>query len=365
MSDDCKDAVARVYEVGAKVGTGQRWERDFFSGACVESGNAVDFYAATEVPPSTFVSATATLLPVDDGLSATVLDAEDGSRDIDSQPTDTASGLRCRPQTFGDLRCAPMTSATIYPDGYFSDPGCTRPAATMRPATCPAPPPIAMQVGPEFICHGQQTRFFHVGDPVPASQVHFGASCGPLDPDAAAKQAFFEVGDEIDPSTFVEMTVTKVGAKGRLALQYHATRKGITVGEPFSFFDSKEDLPCTPTPFMDGSLRCVPIDIAEIEQFRMFEDAACSIEIVAAMSDPMCPVGLPRYAVAMGAPPDCGERPVGTIFGLGAPYSGKKFYYRDPFDKTCIAGVDPAVPVFELGEALDPSVFALVLPKTE
>jgi len=211
----------------------------------------------------------------------------------------------------GMLRCLPTTPLSFSSGGEFTDATCTKPAAETDATTCTSLPFATATTGGGC---PTTTSVYAAGAVVTNVYSGYGGSCSPL---SITGPTFFAVGAEIKPSAFTLGTEQTVPGGSRI-LADAVTAGSLAVaayssGTPL-LYDTARKESCVPATASDGKLRCVPLDITDIDSLAIlypgaFADAACTKPL--ALSRVGCK--LPKYAYSVGG---CG-RFTATVYAVG------------------------------------------------
>lgn len=356
-----------VYEVGDAMADSPTFGS--FSGTCLPWGPAApgtELRAVSKIPAEMFVSAAVSVEPHGDRLSAQVLRADDGAREI-LGIRDEGLDVACDPRMddLGAMRCAPAISA-LGGGNFFADAACERPLLADIGASPNCPSPRFAEAPSDPAACKKGFHAVEVGKKVSSMNVYQGEpnACGPaafLPPD----WAFYEVGPEVDTGALPVLAVTDAG-DGRLRVPRYTGPDGVPLAQAPQFIDSERNEACVPRLFADGKTRCVA---EQVPRFNLYSDDACTTPLAAVPKVDACPVPAPKLGFVTAAPADplCpGPAVVKELREVGQAWSGAIVYSKSS-SSACV-GLDPAqihVDLYEVGAAVDPSVLAEVTEDVE
>jgi hypothetical protein len=250
-------------------------------GACIAATPSPDgeyFPIGAKIAPSEFVAFTEANEPIAGGVSIHVLAGEDGSRaTVGYELFDDKRGKGCQPAFGSDKvpRCIPSGLRAFS----FGDPGCTQRVAFddhCEPSGVLTDPSVAVAlIEPVDQCaHAFPSRVFPTGAVRTSHDVWFGtpAACnGPT----VESDDHYDLGPEIAPATFPELTFGKVGGSRIVAETFGAGGTSLVHFDPI---DAKEGISCIIDKATDGVLRCLPIG-PSVGLF--FSDDKCTVPLAA------------------------------------------------------------------------------------
>jgi hypothetical protein len=165
--------------------------------------------------------------------------------------------------------------------------------------------------------------------------------------DVGTPDHMFPLGAELPLSEFPFLQTVDVGG-ARLRARYVSSSSG-TLSAFGNWFDTTLGETCTPRPFPDGVIRCVPDQISY--PGRYFADDACTVELHETYGNDVCSP-LPSRLFSVDAENTCDGQIVQQVLELSS-YDGDVY----TFDGSDCVPTDPAVDgnlVFELGDEIPP-----------
>jgi hypothetical protein len=308
------------------------------AGVCSPSGALPAVYVVgPKVPATSFVEAVQTRDPSPARIQALYWQSTDGARQRfawydNTLATPCAIGLA----SDGNYRCLPSTSnvgvirSIPSLEMAFSDGQCTVPSSItpLRTTDCPALTTYLYPTARVTTCP-LGTRVYPGGSRSPAGTRTFRATNGQCVLLAAYDAyASFQRGEEIDPLTLAQVTMTQSGP-GRLkaftysdgaGLQQPAT-PGLTMDGVY--FDSTLGETCTFETAADGQVRCLPVTTTAV-----YTDTACTTPGAITPPPAFCTGETAHYVAVPDSPsaPDngCKSNPyysLGAVLGSIATYS--------------------------------------------
>lgn len=269
------DAIFQQRKLAMTARSGARSYQPTGCAAAVPS-SATAFSLGETVPPETFVAATIRRDDRGAPLALTMLDGEDGSRDVSSW-FDTRLGVECgfdQHAADGSDRCLPRTDAFVQ--AGFSDDGCGTPAATKitGPSSCEQVQYVRAEPANEC------PRRIHVlrgGPRLPSAYEDYGsAGCQP------STKEHYQMGPEVPPAE-LPSGASRTWRPGTGPLGVRLIEAGGKIVRRH-FVDERFDVPC----FVNtcgGDPRCLPAFDLE---------AALAQEDGEAYADPDCQRRLAR-----------------------------------------------------------------------
>jgi hypothetical protein len=364
---DADTALYPVYGLGAATTTATTYQPvgSNCQATTVDSTQTV-FAVGPAVDPAEFVGA----VIVDEArgrrLAAQLFRADDGAQQIVSI-FDTHRNQVCAlpPLNLETGPCLPTDLA--YAIGEFADAACSEPSGfayamtSSSGAACPAP---SVALSFTFSACGDVTLGFNqLGDVVQTVFVtDSNGQCVAKTPEAIHVNHL--LGPAIAASEFVTLFHDAVGS-GRLRSREIAVSGGgrfMTDYRPF--FDAQLDAPCEPTPFCDGSTRCLP-DLPSSSPY--FTDAACTQPIALVSENTACSTATPPTRVIVDPTGSDCYGPA-SIYELGAAFDPPAVWTKSPTDGSCVStSVDQGTGFrfHALGAALPLDSFAAVTLGTE
>jgi hypothetical protein len=207
---------------------------------------------------------------------------------------DTDLGVACSfaPANDGKLRCLPVASGAPVADGEvrYSDKTCTAPIAQLAEAAGAELPTIMRELAPAAEgCADDSVPTFHtLGKQLaiaPETTIFekVGDTCTAV---AAPETSFFAIADELPADTFVSGTesYSETGRIGMAQFEGDDGSRACGVLGPFRDRDLG-DGPCQLSLAEDGSLRCLPQDVAPTDAFS---DELCAEPVELALVDEAC-----------------------------------------------------------------------------
>lgn len=322
---------------GARVQPAATYSQTVLGCTMLPVPEGLEVYEVGEpVPPSTFVAATAVIEPLADGWSRVYLDAEDGSRWVQSLRRGAVDCAVARAAD-GLLRCLPQPAGSV--NEALLDADCATPVAEGDRSSCSAAESFVWDS--RAVACPRRVSVRRASRRLDSSYLSVNGTCRPRqDP----FRDVYAVGDELPPGDFPAVTRAVLDAPGRLERQVTSISAG-TYGIS-SFWDSMLGFRCAPLLAQDGTHRCAPTGTA-LATAPVFSDPQCTRPVTTA--DP-CVISVLLTPVA----DLCPERD--RIFRIGAVTTVEKPYVLEAGGGCVPAG--PAVPtsaVFHAVEELRPA----------
>ena len=216
------------------------------------------------------------------------------------------------------LRCMPVRSG-LANARVFSDNGCTHRIAGQFSTAVPVPYAVYDDRPPsDPPCNGPPLHIAPLGAQISPPQAFVGVP-GNCEPSTSGFDEFFEIGPEIDPSTFVSATISNDDAPDRLESQVRHAADGSL--EWLSYYDSKKTVACYPSITTDGIEHCVPT--ATFQLTSDFMNVACSTPATVSNQFAVeCGVATPFAFVQSPAYPNQSYR----FFNVGTPAKTMTIY---------------------------------------
>jgi hypothetical protein len=207
---------------------------------------------------------------------------------------DTELAVACSfaPASDGQLRCLPAATGAPFADGAvrYSDEACTAPIAQLaEEAGAELPTTMRELAPPAEGCAAETVPTFHtLGKQLaiaPETTIFQkdGETCTAV---PAPATSFFAIAGELPADTFVSGTASysETGRIGMAQIEGDDGSRACGVQGPFRDRDLG-DLPCQLSLAEDGSLRCLPDDVAPTDAFR---DELCAEPLELALVDQAC-----------------------------------------------------------------------------
>ena len=285
---------------------------------------SVNFQIAEEVPPTTFVAATESIVP-HGRLSWIVWSAADGAQQLAPELLDTERAERCRWKEVesNEVRCLPPVGVAGL--GY-TDAACTQIALIGGTATAGG---LALTQEPTACAY--DSRLFEVGAPITQFYTRRGGACL-MFPGAA-----FAGASEIPLSRYERATLVTAGAS-QIATASWMTSSGLR--SPAGLIDTVHGDRCTPV-VETGTVHyiCGP-RILESDGYGAYTDAACTM-VASLDSTSACRRAWPSLITFSGATPSTCEGLAADVFVYDVVVAG-------PLYDLTIAGCVPmTTPILE------------------
>lgn len=354
----CGDVRTTIYRAGAETAPPTRCDGEPY----VPAPGTYEPYAAVRVPPERFVRGAFVVEPRGARLSARVIVAEDGAREV-AGIFDDARGETCVAASVGVAvsrsSCVPERFAWLT-GRYFDVATC---AASNGVAYafdgCPAPEVVLTDQG----CADTTSEVFAVGDRVDDAFMLSAHGCEPDrsgTPGWGAKKAFYRVRTPMPPGALATITAAARG-EGRVRLRAWTDDAGVAVRAIGELEDTAGAVPgaCVTAPVGDV-LRCLPPDVDVEGPEGLFADSSCSeplvAEQVAVDGCGRSAKPLPRLVLVGSELRALGERFTGAAFSNAG---------TDACHATTVPDKDD-VALFRVGEsAADASSFAVITERVE
>jgi hypothetical protein len=363
---------ATIYSIGAKLGSGVVYTMQGQPATCT-AGASSDYYTITIADLSPLVAATLSQEARGSRLEAEVLDGDDGSKQLTGQVYDQKMGDEaCTLDASGDPNdpsffCVPGAVAQVDPNqAVYDDPTCMTPVAEeygSNGVMCPPAKVVVSEPTNQTSCNLGMATFYDTGTDVTAGNIcSLNAASGACTCQTdTTGDRYYTIGAKLDPSTFAALALSKIGA-GRLQALALATPTGepLSTGVPTEFWDTKSGgasgESCSVKHFMDGTLRCVPETalVTFSNDTILYQDSACSEQVVSQYVDPSCPAPAPSSIVTVKSAANVCTQDTVTAqnaVGMAVPV-GTQIYYNSG-GCTPYATVTSMEAYYAIGAALD------------
>jgi hypothetical protein len=192
--------------------------------------------------------------PIDERVSARVLTADDGARQVLGFHDGTRDVDCSIDQLWGeDLACVPVPLA--YLEVHYGDSACETPVAFFPGYSlggCDVAPEIVM----DATGMATEPTFYEIGAKFEGQVYESYGDCTAYDPPPALLASFYELGAPAPLSSLVTLTRTEEG-EGRIKLTTLRTEGGELVATR-EFYDSDLASICYPQTAADDKMRCLP-----------------------------------------------------------------------------------------------------------
>jgi hypothetical protein len=343
---DCTKGLT-IYATGAVTAPTAVWE-DLDGCAPLSASTISDlsFVEVREVDPSSFVGATETHEPRGPRLSARVLVAEDGARELTGL-YDEDRHEECIFEARADKTslCAPYHGASLLnaQSDLFVDAACTLPAAFTHD-TCGAPTVITDDSGGFFAVYADLSGIYS-------------SAKGSCTFTPTPKGNYFSVGAPIPASAFASLAVAHEG-NGRIQTAYARAPTGERTTS-LGFYDSAKAVQCTSEQAGDGVERCLPKTLGSLG--IEYLDAACAQPVYRVVEGP-APAPSPGTYLSDYETPGCGE--CLTVLAVGPQMPTPGAVYTNGSGR-CVPFVDTAGSTYYGVTPVSPTDFVEVTSTTE